>query len=237
MSTLNSQWRLTSDLARKLRFPFSDTPPPSINQSQAWQDLFVLSMLHGKRGGKYLEIGAQVPINNNNTWLLSEYFDWSGISIEIDPIHFRAWRETRSRDPLLISDALKIDYESALSKWFKTANGRIDYLQLDIDPSINTLHVLNRLPLDKWRFSVITFETDAYTGDLRARDSSREILSAHGYRLVGADMRVLFEMASPSPIAFEDWWIDPIAIAPDVLMAIDKLQFRSGMPQDLLFID
>ena len=37
---------------------------------------------------------------------------------------------------------------------------QIDYLSLDIDPSEATLAALKKLPLDDYRFSVITYETE-----------------------------------------------------------------------------
>ena len=40
------------------------------NHSQAYQDLFVLTMLGSKKNGRYLEIGANHPTAFNNTWLL-----------------------------------------------------------------------------------------------------------------------------------------------------------------------
>ena len=42
------------------------------NFSQAYQDLFVLTMLQGKRSGKYLEVGANHPVEFNNTFLLED---------------------------------------------------------------------------------------------------------------------------------------------------------------------
>ena len=41
-----------------------------VNFSQLHQDMFVLCMLDGKRGGTYLEIGANEPVFISNTYLL-----------------------------------------------------------------------------------------------------------------------------------------------------------------------
>ena len=54
------------------------------NWSQSMQDMFVLSMLDGKRNGIYVEIGADQPRVISNTYLLEKDFDWSGISFELD---------------------------------------------------------------------------------------------------------------------------------------------------------
>ena len=43
------------------------------------QDIFVLSMLNGKKNGIYVEIGADKPKVINNSYLLESVFDWSGV--------------------------------------------------------------------------------------------------------------------------------------------------------------
>jgi hypothetical protein len=227
-------WRWSLGMSRKLRIPFHGSEEVSANYSQAWQDIFILSMLNGKRNGSYLEVGGHVPIENNNTYLLSKKFGWSGVSIEFDPSHFPFWLKERPESRLLIADALEIDYRELLEKSF-TDTRRVDYLQLDIDPSINTLSVLKRIPLKEWRFSVITFETDAYTRDTRARDESREILSRHGYMLLASDISVLYPPVSSEPIPFEDWWIDPESIERRAIEKASSVKRFSGVPQEILF--
>lgn len=204
------------------------------NFSQAFQDLFVLKMLGGKKHGTYLEIGANHPTFHSNTFLLHSIFDWEGISIEFDSKCFVDWPHLRPKSNFLISDALIIDYKKALNFWFPNSNRRVDYLQLDIDPSINTLTVLKRLPLDDFRFTVITFETDAYTGDLRARDESRKLLNSYGYRLLGPDVSVVFKDISQNPIAFEDWWIDPLEINIDEFAFVPNTFEKPLFPQKLI---
>ncbi len=135
----------------------------------------------------------------------------------------------------MIADALEVNYREALPLWFGVDSERIDYLQLDIDPSINTLRVLERLPLEDWRFSVITFETDAYTNDSRAKEASRDILSAHGYVMVATDVSVVFPPVSPHPIPFEDWWVDPQVVDADLISHMLKLDSEARLPQFLLF--
>jgi hypothetical protein len=157
------------------------------------------------------------------------------MTLEIDTMHFPAWKSDRPLSQLLIADALAVDYAQALPLWFGTEDRQLDYLQLDIDPSINTLGVLKRLPLDEWRFSVITFETDVYTQDLRARDESRAILSDHGYVLVAKDVSVMFSPVSPTPIPFEDWWVDPQIVDRDMIESLQAVNLFTGLPQNMLF--
>ena len=54
------------------------------NFSESYQDMFILSMLNGKRNGTYLEIGAGNSFYGNNTALLETQFDWTGVSLDIE---------------------------------------------------------------------------------------------------------------------------------------------------------
>jgi len=231
----NNIWNWHQKMSGFLRFPFEGANQISQNYSQAWQDIFVLSMLGGRLNGSYLEIGANFAVANSNTALLESSFGWDGFSLEIDPSFFRSWLVERPKANFIIADALTINYSEALFRWFGQDKNRIDYLQLDIEPSFNTLQVLKALPLDTCRFSVITFETDAYMGDFRARDESREILRQHGYELVGRDICVMFAPASPDPIPFEDWWVDPRVVDRNKIEALQQLRDFPLLPQYILF--
>lgn len=196
--------------------------------SQNLQDIFALSMLEGKQFGSYLEIGAGPPIEINNTFLLSTVFNWSGVSIEwLDQGLVEQWKTTRPKDNFLQCDALTLDYRELLVNNYPS--NIIDYLQLDIDPSINTLTALKRLPLDDFKFRVITFETDVYVGDTRARTESREILSQHGYELVVGDVLI-----GGQP--FEDWWAHPDLVDNTILKEIQARSFFTQNPYHLLLI-
>lgn len=230
-----NNWRWTAEMANHLRFPFKGQDFIFENFSQAFQDIFISMVLRGKVNGKYLEIGGRNPIENNNTYLVHRQFNWSGLTIEFDPVHYPSWQKYRPDSNLLIADALAIDYTEALKIYFGENSRRIDYLQLDIDPSINTLGALKILPLDMWRFSVITFETDAYQGDFRARDESREILSSHGYVPIAKDVSVLYKPVSDIPIPFEDWWVDPLIIDKTIIESLKKVCVEYGVPQHILF--
>jgi hypothetical protein len=156
--------------------------------SQAGQDKFVLDRIGTK--GTYLEIGASHPVYINNTYLL-ELNGWNGLSIDIDDSNKVAWYECRN-NPLIIADAITYNYNDV---------ERIDYLQLDIEPTENTFACLQHiLKTTKTRFSIITFETDAYL-DLRFVKPSRDILQDLGYELIKPDVQCEFG-------AFEDWYID-----------------------------
>lgn len=222
-------------MAGRLRMPFPGAAAIPASYAQAWQDIFVLSMLGGLRRGRYLEVGGQQPRDNNNTYLLHKNFDWQGVTLEIDRSLSPAWASLRPASRFVVGDALKIDYAASMPVWFGEESLQIDYLQLDIDPSLNTLSILKKLPLDRYRFSTITFETDAYTGDFAARDESREILRTKGYELVAADVAVLFRAVSKVPIPFEDWWVDPRAVDHKRIEAMKSISPMTDLPREILF--
>ena len=169
------------------------------NHSQLHQDMFVLAALDGLRGGSYLDIGAHEPIFINNTHLLESVFDWRGVSIELDEGLVARHRSLR-RNPCHCRDATQVDYDALLS-----ASGIgpvVDYLSVDTDPPQVTLAALKKLPHDKYRFRVITFEHDFSAGGEVVRAESRDFLNALGYTLVVSDV------AWGNRIV-EDWWVHP----------------------------
>ena len=176
------------------------------NWSQSMQDIFVMSMLDGKRNGVYVEIGADQPRVISNTYLLEKDFDWSGISFELDADKV-AFFNTIRENKCLCEDATLYNYKSL----FEELNypKQIDYLQLDIDPAEGTLRALKVLPLDDYRFSVITYETDVYSSGADIQDEQIEILESHGYQLVAKNVK-----CEGNP--YEDWWIDPAIVSEDI---------------------
>ena len=176
------------------------------NWSQSMQDMFVLSMLDGKRDGVYVEIGADQPRVISNTYLLENNFDWSGVSFELDADKVTYFNSIR-KNKCLSEDATLYDYKSLFEE--RNYPKQIDYLQLDIDPAEGTLRALKALPLDDYRFSVITYETDVYSSGADIQDEQIEILESHGYQLVAKNVK-----CEGNP--YEDWWVDPAIVSEDV---------------------
>ena len=176
------------------------------NWSQSMQDMFVLSMLDGKKNGVYVEIGADQPRVISNTYLLENNFNWSGVSFELDADKV-AFFNTIRKNKCLSEDATLYDYKSLFEE--RNYPKQIDYLQLDIDPAEGTLRALKALPLDDYRFSVITYETDVYSSGADIQDEQIEILESHGYQLVAKNVK-----CEGNP--YEDWWIDPAIVSEDV---------------------
>lgn len=188
--------------------------------SQAGQDLFVIALLQGKLNGTFLELGAGHPVGGNNTFLLENYFGYSGTSIDIDDYCFNEWKSIRPSTTLHICDALTFDYS--------TVPHHVDYLQVDIEPPINNLIILEKL-LESHTFGVITFEHDVWrhTSEVNnVRKSSRTILSDLGYVLVVNDVTIEPGYGvgiNDEPIYFEDWYANPQFVPIDVINAYKNI--------------
>ena len=187
-----------------LKHPFSGHTKVFENYSQAYQDLFVLSMLMGKKNGKYVEVGANHPQSMSNTFLLETVFGWRGFSIEIERAMCEVFNGDMARqNHCYEADGTVFDYQTAIQK--EKWQGRIDYLSLDCEPPNITFDVLKKFPLDEYRCSVITFEHDAYKDGFGIMDASRKYLTDKGYVLVCSSV---CNGANP----YEDWWVDPYVV-------------------------
>lgn len=130
-----------------LKHSFNNSNIIENNCSQAYQDLFTLSVLDGKTNGRYVEIGAENPVDINNTILLED-FGWEGYSLEISRNWENDWKNIRKNE-LIIYDATKFDHRSKLKElnW-----NQIDYLQVDTEPPETTLNVCITFLLMKLKF-------------------------------------------------------------------------------------
>ena len=190
----------------QLKNKFTGSENIENNWSQSFQDMFVLTMLQGKKNGVYVEIGADQPRVISNTYLLESEFDWSGVSFELDGdkvIYFNSIR----RNKCICADASTYDYKFLFDE--RNYPKQIDYLQLDIDPAEGTLNALKVLPLEDYRFSVITYETDVYSSGADIQDEQIDILKSNGYQLVVKNVK-----CEGNP--YEDWWVDP-AVVPEYI--------------------
>jgi len=185
-----------------LKFKFSGSENIENNYSQSMQDMFVLSVLDGKRNGVYVEIGADKPRVINNSYLLESQYDWSGVSFEIESDKVNYFNTIR-KNKCICADATKFDYKSLFDE--RKYPKQIDYLQLDCDPPQITLECLKKLPIEDYRFSVITFETDLYAGGQDVQTEHWKILTSLGYQRVVKNIK---NEGNP----YEDWWIDPLVI-------------------------
>lgn len=198
-----------------LKYKFNNAEIINENHAQAYQDIFVLSMLNGKKNGTFLEIGANDAIDNNNTIILEKDFGWNGISVDIDPISKTSYELNNRKSKFLLENALSINYEKYLNEI--SINNRIDYLQLDIEPQKNTFDCLKIIPFNKFKFSVITFETDVYVGSIELRDESRAYIQSMGYLKIAGNI-----CPNNDLWPFEDWYIDPEVVDSNIFNIFKK---------------
>ena len=195
------------DYYDSLKVKFDNSEKIERNYSQALQDMFVLSVLNGKTNGVYVEIGGYDGIDLSNTYLLEKDFGWTGIAFEIEQEKSDKYNSQR-KNKCLCENAITADYKK-IFKDYKLPK-RIDYLQLDIDPASQTLKCLKNIPLDEYRFSVITFETDIYRDGADIAEESRKIFLDHGYELIAKNV-------SNRGVPFEDWYVDPTVVDLDLI--------------------
>jgi len=191
----------TNENYSNLKYKFANSNIIDKNFSEAFQDMFILSMLDGKMNGSYLEIGAGSSYYGSNTALLETKFNWTGIGLDLSE-EFVKQHQNERKNTCLLKNALDINYEEFLLDNYKSKD--IDYLQLDCDPPAITYEILLKIPFEKFRFSVITYEHDYYIDETESfKDKSREYLRSKGYELV------LTNVAPNEWKDYEDWWVHP----------------------------
>jgi hypothetical protein len=197
------------DKYSQLKYKFTDSELIERNYSEAYQDMFVLTMLNGKRNGTYLEIGAGNCFYGSNTALLEQQFEWKGISLDIDE-NFVQLHKNERKNPCFLKDASLVNYNAFLSGLdFPNV---IDYLQLDCDPPSVTYQILLAICFDTHKFAVITYEHDHYCDETKSfREKSKKYLESYGY------IRVVNNISPDEFRPYEDWWIHPDLIDNDVL--------------------
>jgi len=152
--------------------------------------------------GTYLEIGAFMPEQDSNTWLLDNVYGWRGLSVEWMPEWVTLFNVSRA-NPCILGDATRLDYGTILKA--HNFGTYIDYLQIDVDPPESSLIALMQVLRAGVSFGVITFEHDFYAGGEIQRLMARQALRAAGYHLVVGDVE--WERGP-----FEDWWINPAGL-------------------------
>lgn len=206
--------RYNVDLLKDFRFPFEGIELIPQNFSQSYQDMFILAMLDGKKNGTYLEIGSADPFYGNNTFLLESVFGWEGQGIEILPQEVEKYNKAR-KNQVLLKNALEVDYDALLTEMsnYYQNDCCFDYLQVDCEPPAVSFQILKMIPLDKFKFAVITFEHDYYADlEKKIRQESRAYLESKGY------VRVVGNVSMNDYCPYEDWWVHP------ELVSAEKIQ-------------
>jgi hypothetical protein len=174
------------------------------NYAQANQDLFVLSMLGGRRNGTWLDVGCGWPLHISNTALLEFDFGWRGISIDSYQTVLNEWPSVRTNIPIH-GCGYKVDFAQLIVE-HGINETQIDYLSLDCDPASQTYDILLRIPFDQYQFAVITFEHD---NDSRVRQQAQTYLAQRGYKLVVSNIS---DQGIANP--YEDWYVHPDLVDP-----------------------
>jgi hypothetical protein len=203
----------TSDLIDIFKYQFDGLENIKTNNSETFQDMFVLSVLNGKRNGSYLEFGCSHFLKNNNTFLLENTFNWTGLSIDIDCELVDLFNKNR-KNPAICIDATSMNYIDLFDKYFYKKE--IDYLQIDCDPANVSFEILTKIPFDDYKFSIITFEHDNYY-DKEVKNNSRKFLKEKGYVLLVSDV-----LCFKTNLSYEDWWVHSDLIYDDHFLSIDK---------------
>ena len=211
----------TAEKYDRIKHKFPGLKDIKENYSEAYQDMFVLTLLNGKRNGTFLEIGAGSPFFGSNTVLL-EQFGWRGHGFDINPLAVNSDRKT----PCVLMDALKVDYDELLSDM--EYGEVIDYLQVDLEPAEITFAALKAVPFDKYKFKIVTFEHDYYNDESKSiRDQSREYLKSLGYELL------ITNIAPDTLRVFEDWWVLPEFFSEDLLAKFRDTSDRVKKAEDI----
>ena len=214
----------SQDVYDNLIHKFSGSETIEKNYSASWHDMFILSVLDGKKNGTYVEIGGSDPIRINNTYLLETEFDWTGVSFEIEQSWVDMYRSARE-NTIVKADAITCDMAAILNEYDMPTH--IDYLQVDIEPPLNTLAALKNVPFGEYTFSIVHFEHDYYTSHqnysghpitpydkMKGREvaeEAHEILTSHGYKLAVRNVSV-----------YEDWYYNPQTVDPEIIKKFIK---------------
>jgi hypothetical protein len=121
---------------------------------------------------------------------------------------------------------LKINYYDLFQLF--CIDTEIDYLQIDCEPPEISLQVLENIPFNNYKFSVITFEHDGYRSP-EIREKSREILQNSGYLLIVNDV------AFNDTDSYEDWWVNPGLISHDVIEKVKNITINPKFAGDVIF--
>lgn len=168
--------------------------------SQAYQDIFAYSVI-GKNG-TYIEIGANKPSKNNNTYELEISHNWKGFSIEFNTKLKKHWDISDRKNAIFWDDAITFNYVQALEQ--TNLPLEIDYLSCDIEPPSNTFAALQAVIQQGIKFKCITFEHDLYASkDVDYDIISRSFLENNGYKVA---VKNVYWDNNPNN-HFETWYV------------------------------
>lgn len=98
-----------------------------LSHAQLFQDLFVLFLLDGKSGGRFIEFGATNGVDLSNSLLLEKSFGWTGVLAEPSPQWHDTLRENRS-DATIVTDCIYATSGETLD-FFVSQTGELSTLE------------------------------------------------------------------------------------------------------------
>lgn len=183
----------------RYKFKFEGSESIDTNYSRHFQDMFVLSVLNGKKNGTFVEIGSGHPELFNNTLLLEKDFGWKGLSIDNSERMCHVFSRTRNTS-IVLADAATVDYKALFKQ--NCLEQHVDFLRINAEYA--SVEALKRIPFDKHEFGIIQFQHNAIWWGPEFREESRKLLSKIGYILLVSDV------ATDERSAYEDWWVHPM---------------------------
>jgi len=189
----------TKDDISRYKFSFNGIGEITQNYARHFQDMFVLSVLDGKRNGTFVEIGSGHPELYSNTLLLEKDFQWKGISLDNSERMCHIFSRQRSTN-VVLADAAAVDYTALFKQ--NCLENHIDLLRINAETA--SIEVLNRIPFSKYEFGIIQFQHNAIWWGPKFREESRKLLTKIGYILLVSDV------ATDSRSNYEDWWVHPM---------------------------
>ena len=179
--------------------------------SQEYQDLYLDNFIFNrKRGGVFLDIGANDPVFINNTYFFEKVRGWTGLAFEPNPRRCNEWRGKRKTECLNIalgadngeSDFVEykndtmsgmkdmVDWDGEVEREYKVPVGRLaDILKergidrvdfVSLDVEGAELNVLRGIDFNKCKIDYFCVEVDR-------KDSGYQIrwfLARNGYKLI-----------------------------------------------------
>ena len=188
----------TPNELHRYKYPFPGIENIKTNHSRHFQDMFVLSVLDGKRNGTFVELGSGHPTLYNNTLMLERDFGWSGISLDNCERMCHIFSRERNTN-ITLADAATINYTEMFKQ--NCLEQRIDYLRINAETA--SIAALKNIPFSKHEFGVVQFQHNAVWWGPQIRNESREILSKIGYVLLVSDV------STDNTSNYEDWWVHP----------------------------
>ncbi len=188
---------------------------------QGFQDLFVYTVLNGKKNGYFIEIGSAVPDHDNNSYILEKNLNWTGFMVEYREEFRNIYKEIRPNSIHYIQDATTINYYDELIKHNYPLN--LDYLQIDLEvenrSTLDVLEIFDKTVFPTYKFATVTFEHDFYRGNyFNTKELSRIIFEKWGYVRVFTDVKMDDVQVGP----WEDWYVHPDLVNMNYINTIKK---------------